>query len=230
MIWHCSLRAVICFGVLAQTLALLCGAQATQEHSKGFAQSADATWNSLLAGNQRFVTGESAKRNLINDRRRLQKTQHPRAAVLSCSDSRVPPETIFDQGLGDLFVVRIAGNSDDPLGLGSLEYAVEHLGTNVIVVLGHQSCGAVTAACSREAMPSPSLEAVIRPIAESCTVAKTQGSADDLIEQAVKDHVRKTAHDLLVRSSILKHAYDAGRLAIIEAYYSLDTGTVTRLQ
>ena len=230
MISHCSLRAVIVLGVLAQTLTLLCGAQATPEHGKGLAQSADAIWNSLLAGNQRFVTGESAKRSLINDRRRLHNTQHPRAAVLSCSDSRVPPETIFDQGLGDLFVVRVAGNSDDPLGLGSLEYAVEHLGTNVIVVLGHQSCGAVTAACSLDPMPSASLEAVVRPIAESCTAAKAQGSADDLIARAVKDHVRKTAHDLLISSSILKHAHDAGRLAIIEAYYSLDTGTVTRLQ
>ncbi len=102
---------------------------------------ADQVWNELASGNRRFVNGKSEPRNLVARRKELAKTQNPRVAVLSCADSRVPPELVFDEGLGDLFVVRSAGESADPLAVGSLEYAVEHLGTVVIVVMGHQSCG-----------------------------------------------------------------------------------------
>jgi carbonic anhydrase len=142
----------------------------------------------------------------------------------------VPPEVIFDQGLGDLFVVRVAGNSADPMGIGSLEYAVEHLGTVVIVVLGHQSCGAVKAACSGEKAPSSNLETVVQPIAHSCSIAKEQKPSNDPVDFAIKDHVRETANKLLKQSEILKHAHDEGKLTIIEAYYSLDSGVVTRLR
>ena len=109
---------------------------------------ADAIWNRLVAGNHRFVTGKTAAHDPAAERKALTNTQHPQVAVLSCSDSRVPPELVFDAGLGDLFVVRAAGEDDDPISIGSLEYAVEHLGSTVIVVMGHQRCGAVTAACS----------------------------------------------------------------------------------
>ena len=192
-------------------------------------QSADQIWNSLEEGNKRFVDGKGAARNIVSQRHSLEKSQHPLVAVLSCSDSRVPPEIIFDQGLGDLFVVRVAGNSADPIGMGSLEYAVEHLGTVVIVVLGHQSCGAVTAACSGEKMPA-NLDAVVEPIAPSCRVAKGRHSSDDLIVFAIKDHVHAAAEELLSRSEVLKNAHDGGKLTIIEAYYSLDSGAVTRLR
>jgi carbonic anhydrase len=192
--------------------------------------SAEQIWNSLMEGNNRFVEGKPAARDVVSRRRDLEKTQHPFVSVLSCSDSRVPPEVIFDQGLGDLFVIRIAGNSADPIGVGSIEYAVEHLGVTVIVVLGHQSCGAVTAACSGQKMPSLNQEAVIKPIGESCGAAKEQHGSEDLVGFAVKNHVRKTVNDLLAQSEILKHAHDAGKLSIIGAYYSLDSGKVTRLQ
>jgi carbonic anhydrase len=191
--------------------------------------SANQTWNALREGNKRFVAGKPSAREIISRRRSLEKTQHPLVAVLSCSDSRVPPEVIFDQGLGDLFVVRVAGNSADPIGIGSLEYSVEHLGSTVIVVLGHQRCGAVTAACSGEKMPSLNLEALVRPITESCRVAKEQHGSEDLVDFAVKNHVQKTANELLSHSAILKHAHDEGKLSIIGAYYSLDSGTVMRL-
>ena len=189
---------------------------------------ADDVWNSLVDGNRRFVDGKPQSRDIVSRRRSLEKNQHPLVAVLSCSDSRVPPEVIFDQGLGDLFVVRTAGNSADPLGIGSLEYAVEHLGTVVIVVLGHESCGAVTAACSEEKMPTTNLEAVVQPVAQSCSVAK-QEHKSDIVDFAIKDHVHRTARALLAHSTILKHAHDEGKLSIIEAYYSLDSGAVTRL-
>jgi carbonic anhydrase len=140
----------------------------------------------------------------------------------------VPPEILFDQGLGDFFVVRSAGNSADAIGIGSLEYAVEHLGSKVIVVLGHQSCGAVKAACSGDKMPSPNLDAVVQPVLPSCA-AGAPNKGDALIDFAVRDHVHRTAKALLADSSILKHAADEGKLSIIEAYYDLDTGRVERL-
>jgi len=104
---------------------------------------ADQIWSDLTAGNHRFVSGKTASRDLIAQRQALTKSQHPRVTVLSCSDSRVPPELVFDAGLGELFVVRSAGEDDDPISIGSIEYAVEHVGSTVIVVMGHQNCGAV---------------------------------------------------------------------------------------
>jgi carbonic anhydrase len=207
--------------------------QSTPQHESSKetrSQSVDHIWDSLMAGNERFVAGNATARDVVSQRHSLAKNQRPLVAVISCSDSRVPPEITFDQGLGDLFVVRTAGNSADPLGIGSLEYAVEHLGTVVIVVLGHQSCGAVTAACSGEKMPTSNLEAVVEPIEKSCHVAKDRHPSDDLVDFAIKDHVHETANALLAHSEILKHAHDEGKLSIVEAYYSLDSGRVTRLR
>ncbi|PYX39891.1 MAG: carbonic anhydrase [Acidobacteria bacterium] len=185
-------------------------------------------WNELASGNRRFMDGKSEARDLVARRKDLAKTQSPRVAVLSCADSRVPPELVFDEGLGDLFVVRSAGESADPLAVGSLEYAVEHLGTVVIVVMGHQSCGAVKAACSGEKAASRNLEAVVAPIAASCT--KVDKRKPDTFDLAGRDHVHSVARELLVRSAILKKASDEGELTIVEAYYSLETGEVTKLR
>ena len=188
----------------------------------------DQIWNELASGNRRFVEGKSEPRDLVARRKELAKTQHPRVAVLSCADSRVPPEFVFDEGLGDLFVVRSAGENADALAVGSLEYAVEHLGTVVIVVMGHQSCGAVKAACSGEKAGSPNLEAVVTPIAPSCT--KIDKSKPDTLDLAIRNHVHSVAQELLAKSVILKKAADEGKLTIIETYYSLDTGEVTKLR
>jgi carbonic anhydrase len=189
---------------------------------------ADQTWNELASGNRRFMNGSSEPRNLVARRKELVKTQNLRVAVLSCADSRVPPELVFDGGLGDLFVVRSAGESADPLAVGSLEYAVEHLGTVVIVVMGHQSCGAVKAACSGSKADSPNLEAVVTPIATSCT--RVDKSKPDTLDLAARDHVHSVAQELLAKSVILKKAVDEGKLKIVEAYYSLDTGEATKLR
>jgi carbonic anhydrase len=190
--------------------------------------SGDQIWNELAAGNQRFVTGKAAPHDLVAQRKALAKTQHPRTAVLSCSDSRVPPEVIFDAGLGEIFVVRAAGEDDDALVIGSLEYAVEHLGSTVIVVLGHQSCGAVTAACSRGKSESVNLDAVISPIEASC--AKSDATNPAALDLAVRDHAHRVAQDLLAKSKLLKEAVEDHNLTIVEAYYSLDTGQVTKLR
>jgi len=189
---------------------------------------ADQIWNELVSGNRRFMTGKSQPRDLVMRRKELAKTQNPRVAVLSCADSRVPPELVFDEGLGDLFVVRSAGGSADTLAVGSLEYAVEHLGTSVIVVMGHQSCGAVKAACSGGKVGSPNLEALVAPIAASCK--KVNKNNPETFELAARDHVHSVAQELLANSVILNKAVTEGKLTIIEAYYSLDTGGVTRLR
>jgi carbonic anhydrase len=157
------------------------------------------------------------------------KTQQPKAMVLSCSDSRVPPELVFDQTLGDLFVVRSAGNIAGPLGLASLEYAFDHLGTTVLVVMGHTKCGAVTAACSGEKMPTPNLQAMVDQIDPAVAKVKQFATRDALIEAAVKENVHQSATDIVTHSEVLREAKEQGRLTIIEAEYQLDTGKVIRL-
>lgn len=197
-----------------------------------FAQQANISpqqvWNDLAAGNQRYVSGRTATKNFSAQRTTLTKSQHPHVVVLSCADSRVPPELVFDKGLGDLFVIRSAGEVADPVALGSLEYAVEHLGSSVILVMGHQSCGAVTAACSGGKSESPNLDAVLEPIAPSCKNVDPKKSGS--IDHAVRDHVHVVAQQLVTRSEIIRKNVEEGKLTIIEAYYSLETGEVTRLR
>jgi carbonic anhydrase len=196
------------------------------QHSSTIA--ANQTWNDLAAGNHRFVLGKTVPHDFVAQRKALTKDQHPRVAVLSRSDSRVPPELVFDTGLGELFVVRSAGEDDDPLSLGSLEYAVEHLGSSVIVVMGHQSCGAVTAACSGAKSESANLDAVVTPIASSC--AKRDPKRPETLDLAVRDHIHRVAEELMAKSEMLRKVFDEGKLTILEAYYSLDTGKVTKLR
>ena len=193
------------------------------------APSPDAIWANLMAGNQRFVAGKPQARALPALRHKLASGQQPHAIILSCSDSRVSPELVFDQSLGDLFVIRTAGNAADPVGLGSIEYAVDHLHSTVLVVLGHQKCGAVAAACSGEKMPSRNLEAIVDKINPAVTQAKTYAKPDDLIESAVKENVRQSAKDVLANSEILREAVKGGKLTVIEAEYQFDSGAVVRL-
>lgn len=214
------------FVLVALLVSILCATFAVAQHSSTVP--ADQIWNDLTAGNRRFVLGKTASYDFPTQRKTLIETQHPRVAVLSCSDSRVPPELVFDAGLGELFVVRSAGQDDDPLSIGSLEYAVEHLGSSVIVVMGHQRCGAVTAACSGEKPGSVNLDAVESPILSSC--AKMDPKKPETLDLAVRDHIDRVAQELLSRSNVLKKVFDEGKLTIIEAYYSLDTGEVTRLR
>lgn len=185
-------------------------------------------WQDLREGNVRYIAGKPQPRNLTHLRTTLAEGQHPKAIVLACSDSRVAPELIFDQGLGDLFVVRSAGNIADAIGLGSIEYAVEHLGSTVLVVLGHTKCGAVTAACSREKMPTTNLQSIVTKITPA--VANAEKSAPgDLVEAAIKENVHQSASDVLANSELLRHAVEEGKLTIFKAEYDLNTGKVTLL-
>jgi carbonic anhydrase len=191
--------------------------------------SADTVWADLVEGNKRFVADKTKVRRFAQLRSSLTKGQHPKAIVLTCSDSRVPPELLFDQSLGDIFVVRSAGNIADAIGLGSIEYAVEHLGSSVLVVLGHEKCGAVIAACSGEKMPSQNLQAIVDKIYPAVAQSRSHTEADRLVETAILENVHQSARDVIDKSEILRHAIESGHLTVIEAIYKLDTGEVKRL-
>jgi carbonic anhydrase len=191
--------------------------------------SAAEVWQGLMAGNRRFVAGKPQVPDLVSLRYKLVAGQSPKAIILACSDSRVGPELIFDQSLGDIFVVRTAGNVADPVALGSIEYAVEHLYSPLLVVLGHQKCGAVNAACSGEKMPSPNLDAIVERIGPAVSRAKAYANSDLLVESAIQENVGQSAHDVQANSEIIRHAVESGKLTVIEAEYELDSGKVIRL-
>ena len=141
----------------------------------------------------------------------------------------MPPEILFDQSLGDLFVVRSAGNIADAIGLASMEYAVEHLGSTVLVVMGHTKCGAVTAASSGEKMPTSNLQALVDQIQPAVAKVKASSKPDTLVESAIQENVHQSVRDLLAHSEALRHAKEEGKLTAYEAEYQLDTGKVVRL-
>lgn len=201
----------------------------SSHHAPHAQSSAQEIWAQLMAGNQRFVSGKAKNWDLVKLRDSLATSQHPKAIVLACSDSRVAPELIFDQNLGDLFVVRSAGNIADAIGVGSIEYAAEHLGSTVLVVIGHTKCGAVTAACSGEKMPTAGLQAIVDKIDPAVQKAKGAANGDALVEAAIKENVHQSAKDLIASSSVLSHFVDEGKLTVFEAEYQLDTGKVIQL-
>jgi carbonic anhydrase len=182
----------------------------------------------LIDGNRGFVADSLKHPNQQPERRvAISKEQKPFAIVLACSDSRVPPEVIFDQGLGDLFVVRIAGNSVDPAVLGSVEYAVEHLNAALIVVLGHERCGAVKAAIAGGSPPGH-LKAVLDPIMPAVKAAK--GKGDDLAEQTMRAHTLNMVKQLKESKPVLAELVYEGRVTVVGARYDLDTGKVEILE
>jgi carbonic anhydrase len=160
-------------------------------------------------------------------RTELIKNQHPFATIIGCSDSRVPPEMVFDQGLGDLFICRVAGNVINDENLGSIEYSVDHLGVRLIVVLGHQSCGAVKAAKETIAAKGKapghieSLVTAIKPAVES--------TVNGDLDTTIKANVKHVVNALRSSTPILKAKVDSGQIQVIGGYYSLDTGAVTFL-
>jgi carbonic anhydrase len=187
-------------------------------------------WQRLMEGNMRFVQGLFQGRNLMDLRRSLAAGQSPEAAVLCCSDSRVPAEIIFDQSLGDLFVVRTAGLVLDPTSIGSLEYAVAHLQVPLLVIKGHQGCGAVTAAVEHPDLEEGHIGAIVRQIAPAAAQARQSGvNGAELIEAATDLHLQALQESLLGQSQIIREAVDSGRLEIIVAKYFLDAGQVQPL-
>lgn len=176
----------------------------------------------LKAGNEQFVKDNLSQKNTDQStRNELSKGQEPFAIILSCADSRVVPELAFDTGLGELFVVRVAGNVANTSSIASMEYAVAHLGTEIIVVLGHQSCGAVTAAVSGgdNGYNLNHLLAHITP-----AIQATGEGAD--VDAVIRKNALLTVEELTNRSAIISEAVKSGQVEIVPAYYHLDSGKV----
>lgn len=192
--------------------------------AKAHPLTSDQALEKLMAGNQRFVAMKLNRPNQSTQRlKELTKGQQPFTAILSCSDSRVPPEIIFDQGLGDLFVVRVAGNTADAIAVGSLEYSTEILGAPLIVVLGHEKCGAVDATVSKAKVPGHIREviAAIEP-----AVHNMQCETPDRLECGVEANVKRVVEQLRSSQPILAKRIQEGKLNILGGRYDLDTGAV----
>ena len=183
----------------------------------------------LLDGNQRFVAGKLEHPNQTPERRaEVAKGQHPFAAVLACSDSRTPPEIIFDRGLGDIFTVRVAGNVADKVVIESLDYSVKHLGVRVVMVLGHRRCGAVIAAVEgHEGTADQDVGPMLSELRPA--VAESKSMPGDPVENAVRENVILVMKNL-ASSEELSAMVKSGDLKIVGGIYDLDTGTIEMLK
>jgi len=192
----------------------------------------------LREGNARFVANVRRTHSLTNAARRaeLAVAQQPFAIVLGCSDSRVPVEIVFDQGLGDLFVIRVAGNIVAPSLIGSVEFAASQFGTRLVVVLGHSQCGAVMATLDQLRRPvasqSPNLKDIvdrIRPSVEKL-LAQPAGDAAELERSAERANIRASVRQLRHGSTIIEGLVENGGLMVVGAWYSVETGVVEFLE
>jgi carbonic anhydrase len=193
----------------------------------------DEAMTQLKAGNDRFATGHSIYPNQDRQRRLLTATkgQHPFATAIACSDSRVPVEILFDQGVGDIFVIKVAGNVLDVDEVGSVEYGVDHLGTPIMVVLGHTHCGAVTAVVQDAKLHGsiPQLVDNIIPAVKKTKHDHPELTGDALVTAAVTNNVWQGINDLLMNSPATRARVAAGTLQVVGAVYDIDTGKVSWL-
>lgn len=187
----------------------------------------------LRRGNARFVAGKLERDVSDTQRVALTAGQRPFAVILGCSDSRVPTEVVFDQGLGDLFVIRVAGNIVAPSQVGSIEFAAQKFGTELVVVMGHTQCGAIEATVDALQDPgdqqSENIAAIvdrIRPSVEPLIESGDDLDRDTLIQRAVRDNVSYSANSLRHGSVIIESLIDTGKLLVVGAEYSLETGVV----
>jgi len=212
-IWRC------CNLTLMTAIALAAGAMAADPTTPSVPP--DEALSRLKAGNERFAQSKVSEGKPVAARRaETAQDQHPFAIIVGCADSRTAPEIIFDQNIGDLFVIRTAGNLVDDYALGSIEYAVDHLGTRLIVVLGHQRCGAVKAALGSGSAPGH-VNSLVRDIQPA--VAATKGKEGDALTNAVHENDAMVAAKIRKQAQLGEHASE---VRIIEGYYDLDTGKV----
>lgn len=231
--------------ISAATLGIITfsGLLAFSSPGSGTSISSDDSLQKLMDGNKRYIENKLTNAAMSDSATRtsLINSQKPYAIVLSCSDSRVPPEIIFDKGLGELFVVRVAGNIPDPVVLGSIEYAAEHLGSPLVMVLGHERCGAVTATVDSKGRStgSPNIDAIVKEIepnlklaAKDCDACKGEKKCADTKKDAftecvIDTNAKTVAANLTKKSKILKHLADEKKIKIVAAKYDLDDGKVT---
>jgi len=186
----------------------------------------------LMDGNKRFVSGTLAQKDLsVKKREELSRGQKPFAIVLTCSDSRVPPELLFDQGLGDVFVVRVAGNVVDPIALGSIEYAAEHLGSPLLLILGHSKCGAVKATLDEKGKPEGNIGEIEKKIMPAVAAAKKKGGTpDEILETAIKENMKNVYADVMKNSKIIPHLVEEGKFMIAAGEYDITTGKIEMIE
>jgi carbonic anhydrase len=187
----------------------------------------EASLARLKSGNARFAADASARLPVTSARRtELAGGQAPYATVLTCADSRLPPEIIFNAGLGDLFVVRVAGQVTDQSVLASVEYATEHLHTPLLVVMGHESCGAVKSTIDAKGSMGPNLDYLIKSITPA--VQRTSGGTEqERLKAAIFANIDEVVRTTLSQSAIVRHLADAKKLLVVGAYYELASGKVT---
>jgi carbonic anhydrase len=190
----------------------------------------DQALQRLVAGNARFVAGNPINQGRDSVRRaEVAEKQSPFAVILGCADSRVPPEVLFDEGIGDLFLVRVAGNTaNEPALLGTIEYGVVALGSVLVMVVGHENCGAVKAAIDhvqKGTVQPGSIEALVEPIVPAVVAVKDQ-PADQLANAAVDENVRRQVRQLSASMPLLAPLVSAGKLKVVGAVYHLTSGQV----
>jgi len=191
----------------------------------------DQALERLRQGNQAFASDHPLPASQGSERRhQLAAGQTPMAVLVSCSDSRVPPEIVFGRGLGELFTIRVAGNTIDTTALGSIEYAVEHLGVPLVVVMGHERCGAVSAAAEvveRNAHFPGAVGAMLQPIIPAVLAARAAHPEGDVVDQSVRENVRQVVQHLRETASpALLERQASGALRVVGARYDLDDGVV----
>jgi carbonic anhydrase len=201
-------------------------ANGSKEFSKNM--SFEQVMAKLLEGNERFFHGKLEAKDISHTKRSsLLGGQSPFAIVLSCSDSRVLPELIFDQSLGDLFVIRVAGNVVGALELASIEYAAVHLKTKMLIILVHTHCGAVTAAVDTEHDHEGNIREVIKKLRPAVEKAKGMGGTrEDIIQIAIKENAFLTENEILKNSEIIRNLVEKGQFKIVKALYNMATGRV----
>lgn len=187
----------------------------------------------LKAGNERFSTGRPIHRNLLEQAKKSAEGQHPIAAVVACLDSRTPPEVIFDQGMGDVFVARVAGNAVNPDILGSLEFATKVAGAKAVVVVGHTSCGAVKGACDHVKLGNLTglLDRIAPAVAKTPTLPGESRTSKNhaFVDQVAAKHVELTLNEIRSKSPILADLEKKGSIALVGGIYDLESGKVNFL-
>jgi len=227
---------VVSGGLAVAGLGVACGDSGSRSSGKATTTAptnGEDAWKLLQEGNARFVSGELAhpKRDFF---RRAEQAEHqtPFAVILGCADSRVPPEIVFDEGIGDLFPVRVAGNTAaDNTVLGSIEYGAAVLHCVLILVLGHESCGAVKAAVekvTKGTTPPGHIDSVIQPIVPAVEAARTRNEPD-LLEAAIRENVKRQVELLQSSQPVLAGLVQGGKTKVIGAEYDITSGHVERL-
>lgn len=180
----------------------------------------------LIEGNKRYTSLNFKQKNYPKERQEQSQGQKPYAIILSCSDSRVPPEIIFDESHGQLFIIRNAGNVADEVVLGTIEYGVEHLNSPLLVVIGHSKCGAVTATVKGGELPH-NIEAIANYIKPAVAAAKPNSKNEqELINNSIEENITYQIKEIITKSSIVKEFLEQKKIKIVGAHYNIDTGVV----